>query len=312
MITPSISAIIPTYNRRSHVCRAVDSILSQSLQPTEVIVVDDGSTDGTAELLRDSYGDRLRIIQQPNGGVSKARRAGLEIASCDWVAFLDSDDEWLPGRLEAMARTSALLDREVAWLFGDTVVRTEAGDETTFYEEHGFELAQPLTIFSDPMQTQFPFMYSLLQSSLISRGALLETGAFLENLRSSEDLLVSLRLASRGPFAAMPNVVTRLYRTPDLAATSLDRAHVCSVDYWRARVIAFGEVAEVSGRDPWGKLHENAVRALSEALMREGRYAFPTTLNQFRYSFSLKALVWALATLVLPPGVFVRLRGAGA
>src|ERR1700744_3910857 len=108
-----MSAIVPTYNRASYVGRAIDSIVEQSVQPDEIIIVDDGSTDGTSSLLRSRYGDRIQSIQQPNEGVSSARRRGIQASSCDWIAFLDSDDEWLPGRLEAMAQAARQLDGDV-------------------------------------------------------------------------------------------------------------------------------------------------------------------------------------------------------
>src|ERR1700744_1801496 len=118
-----MSAIVPTYNRASYVGRAIDSILEQSVQPDEIIVVDDGSTDGTSSMLRSRYGERLHIIQQVNEGVSSARRRGIQASSCDWIAFLDSDDEWLPGRLEAMTQAARQLDAEGGRLFWGFVLR---------------------------------------------------------------------------------------------------------------------------------------------------------------------------------------------
>lgn len=95
-----ISVIIPTYNRADVLSRALDSVLAQTYaKALEVIVVDDGSTDGTAELIIGSY-PMVRYIEQANLGVSAARNAGLAVASGDWVALLDSDDEWLPEKLE--------------------------------------------------------------------------------------------------------------------------------------------------------------------------------------------------------------------
>src|SRR5215831_13870333 len=93
---PFFSVIIPTYNRATCVGRAIESVLRQTFQDYELIVVDDGSTDKTAEVVR-QYGERIVFVSQPNRGVSAARNAGVSRAAGDWVAFLDSDDEWLPG-----------------------------------------------------------------------------------------------------------------------------------------------------------------------------------------------------------------------
>lgn len=95
---PSISVIIPTYNRCWILKEAIDSVLSQEYTNFEVIVVDDGSDDATAALLS-SYGDDITIIYQENRGVSTARNVGILMAKGDYIAFLDSDDMWLPDKL---------------------------------------------------------------------------------------------------------------------------------------------------------------------------------------------------------------------
>lgn len=94
-----ISTIIPTYNHADYICRAVSSVLAESSPDDEVIVVDDGSTDKTAETLRD-YGDRIQYFRIPNSGVSAARNFGIKKAKHDLIAFLDSDDEWMRGKLD--------------------------------------------------------------------------------------------------------------------------------------------------------------------------------------------------------------------
>lgn len=94
-----ISVIIPTYNRRHTLGRAIQSVMDQSLLPAEIFVVDDGSTDGTSEWIQKSY-PSIQLIIQPKQGVSAARNTGINAAEYDWTAFLDSDDEWLPNKLE--------------------------------------------------------------------------------------------------------------------------------------------------------------------------------------------------------------------
>ena len=103
-----ISVIIPTYNRKHTLPRALDSVLAQSFQPFEIIVIDDGSTDGTFEWIISEY-PSIKLIEPFNGpkplkgyspnGVSAARNAGTKVAKGDWIALLDSDDEWLPDKL---------------------------------------------------------------------------------------------------------------------------------------------------------------------------------------------------------------------
>lgn len=92
------SVVIPVYNRRDLLTRALDSALQQTRPAEEIIVVNDGSTDGTEKVLED-YADQIKTIAQPNRGVSAARNAGIRIANGSWIAFLDSDDAWLPDKL---------------------------------------------------------------------------------------------------------------------------------------------------------------------------------------------------------------------
>ena len=103
---PIVSVIIPTYNRPHLLERAVQSVLHQTFRDFELVVVDDGSTDGTSELsLFNKIDPRLRYIKLPqNRGVSAARNAGVKATSAPWLAFLDSDDEWLPDKLEKQVR----------------------------------------------------------------------------------------------------------------------------------------------------------------------------------------------------------------
>lgn len=94
-----VTVVIATYNRRDQLRRAIDSVLNQTKQPHEVIVVDDGSCDGTHQMLQADYADKVKVYHQPNKGVSAARNRGIEEADGEWTAFLDSDDWWLPGKL---------------------------------------------------------------------------------------------------------------------------------------------------------------------------------------------------------------------
>lgn len=107
MTAPRVSVIIPTYNRARLVAESVRSVLDQSYRDLEVIVVDDGSTDGTAGELARLFGGRIRVCVQPNGGNAAARNRGLAEARGELLAFNDSDDLWLPGKLE---RQVAYLD----------------------------------------------------------------------------------------------------------------------------------------------------------------------------------------------------------
>lgn len=101
---PFFSVIIPTYNRESVLPRAVESVLAQSYQSFELIIVDDGSTDKTFQYLQGLKDPKVRLIALKNGGVSRARNEGVRISQGEWIAFLDSDDEWLAEKLNIQYR----------------------------------------------------------------------------------------------------------------------------------------------------------------------------------------------------------------
>mgnify|MGYP001021150900 CR=1 FL=1 len=101
---PTISIVIPLYNKAPHIADALNSVLNQTFQDYEVIVIDDGSIDGGAEIVKKYNDGRIQLIRQDNRGVSAARNRGVEVARADLVAFLDADDEWSSNHLEVIMR----------------------------------------------------------------------------------------------------------------------------------------------------------------------------------------------------------------
>ncbi len=107
---PTVSVVIPTYNSGAPLKQTLDSALHQTRAPHEIIVVDDGSTDQTPAWIRRNYGERLRLIEQRNGGVARARNAGWRAASGEWIAFLDHDDVWHADKLERLLQAATPSD----------------------------------------------------------------------------------------------------------------------------------------------------------------------------------------------------------
>ncbi|MBF0522035.1 MAG: glycosyltransferase family 2 protein [Candidatus Omnitrophica bacterium] len=114
-MTPKVSVIISLYNKEKYIARAVQSVLRQSVQDFEIVIVDDGSTDNGIATVKNIQDDRLRLIEQPNGGVSAARNKGIDEAKAELVAFLDADDEWLPDFLEVILRLRGLYPQAGAY-----------------------------------------------------------------------------------------------------------------------------------------------------------------------------------------------------
>ena len=202
---PKISVVIPTYNRSALACRAVESVLSQTLAPDEVIVVDDGSTDGTDAVLADRFGNRIVYVRQENGGVSAARNTGIERAGGDLVAFLDSDDVWMPNKLElqvpVMADTDVVLsatnwawegaataDQHSKILLGTrekVLVEDEPLSRLCWHRGHGINI----------------------QTCICRRDLLQHLGGFDTNLRISEDMDLIFRMADEGKFAILSDIL---------------------------------------------------------------------------------------------------------
>ena len=134
----SITAVIPAHNRERLIERAVDSVLAQERPADEIIVVDDGSSDQTAELVK-RYGDRVKLISQTQSGVSVARNTGVEKSSSEFIAFLDSDDIWAPSHLRRMENAIVATGGEAVLYFSD--LRT-AGDRLgdTYWELAGLRI----------------------------------------------------------------------------------------------------------------------------------------------------------------------------
>ena len=145
-----ISALIPTYNRRTVIFRAIESILSQTEPVDEIIIVDDGSTDGTLEAIRNRYGSIIKTFVQPNKGVSFARKRAVEEAKGEWVAFLDSDDEWLPKRNAAFLDAITQIPPQVAMIFGDTRFITDNGQGDTVFHQNNMQIGREIRIFREP------------------------------------------------------------------------------------------------------------------------------------------------------------------
>jgi glycosyltransferase involved in cell wall biosynthesis len=134
---PAVSVIVPTFNRAHVLRRAIESVLSQDFTDFELLVIDDGSTDATAELVDDYIRGDLRVrslVHPRNAGVSAARNLGLREANGELIAFLDSDDEWLPGKLRRQVDYFDSAPRGVGLLYG--AVHTLGAESWTFHPVH--------------------------------------------------------------------------------------------------------------------------------------------------------------------------------
>jgi glycosyltransferase involved in cell wall biosynthesis len=195
-VNPEISVVIPTYNRKNIVIEAINSVLRQEPKNFEVIVVDDGSTDGTKEFL-ESIKLPIRVVQKVNGGVSSARNVGIKNAGGDYIAFFDSDDIWLPGILKAQIGYLKLhpniplvyVDEQIE--IGGKIIEVTRFTMKRWTQEE-------LSSFDLPALGQSP---AIQTSAIMVRKSIFdEVGYFNEELRVHEDIDMWNRISERYEF----------------------------------------------------------------------------------------------------------------
>jgi glycosyltransferase involved in cell wall biosynthesis len=214
----NIAAIIPTYNRRQHVFRAIDSVLAQTMPVDEIIVVDDGSFDGTFEAIRAHYGARVVLIRQANSGVSSARARAMKEARYEWVAFLDSDDIWSPTKLERQQEALAALGSEFGACVTNCGYMGDPRAVLTKFEVAGFKTRSEFGELTRPAQYVFGKKHLICIPSLLARRSLInEVGGFDESLGLGEDTDLLFRLTFRTRFCYVSTALVTIDRTADLA-----------------------------------------------------------------------------------------------
>ena len=228
---PTVSVIVPTFNRSKLVVNAIQSVLCQTYQDYEIIVVDDGSTDDTEEALR-PYMDRIRYVYQENLGASAAQNKGVQLARGKWISILASDDLWLPTKLEAQLNAVASLGKDFGAcftncdFFGNTHVTPSAFELAGLHEEVPF----------GPLEEPFKFILAphaaiYVQSLLVLRSLVEYPNGFDERIVVSEDTDLLFRLAFKTKFCFVNERLVRIDRTPsrevglmELFSRSDDRA----------------------------------------------------------------------------------------
>jgi glycosyltransferase involved in cell wall biosynthesis len=217
-----VSAIIPTYNRARTIERAVNSVLGQSWQPIEVIVVDDGSTDQTTDILA-RYGDRIRLIRQKNEGPSAARNAGIKAARGQIISFLDSDDSWLPDKVERQVKLlQATESQGVACCVCNARMEFLSGTRYSFATA-SLHPRHEEGIWSNPAEILITRFLFFNQVVAVRRTALEETGYFRPGIMEDYDLALRLSLVGPWAFIADPLVVWYEQKGDNLSRTHSPR-----------------------------------------------------------------------------------------
>jgi glycosyltransferase involved in cell wall biosynthesis len=242
-----ISVVIPAYNAAHFLPRCLNSVFAQTLQPAEVVVVDDGSKDDTAEI-----GRRLgaRVVSRPNGGLSAARNTGVQNSSSEWVALLDADDMWSPEKLRAQAdrvREDTVLVYTGIRIFGEEGVRSTS-----------------LAVEPAEARKMLRYRNPITPSSVMARReALARNHGFREDIRACEDWEMWMRLQRLGDFAAVPDALTDYYVYPSSMSTDPKRM----LDAME-QILPTTLVEDLDGPERWAWTHRiRAVQLYSAALI---------------------------------------------
>ncbi|MDB5973572.1 MAG: glycosyltransferase family 2 protein [Nevskia sp.] len=222
MNAPSISIVLPTHNRARLLPRAVRSVLAQTDVDFELVVIDDGSSDGTQDVLASLPGDaRIRLLRNETpGGAAAARNRAIRSASGEWVAFLDDDDELLPDYLVRLrSHLHALPAAGLVW----------TGVERLYHDSTPprSEILQWQDRWDGMTPAAHPFLlfFALSFGVAIRRSALLDAGLFDERFSATEDIDLAMRLVAAGtPYAALPEVLLRVH-IGEGASVSRSRDH---------------------------------------------------------------------------------------
>jgi glycosyltransferase involved in cell wall biosynthesis len=203
---PTVSAVIPAHNAAQYLPDAIESVLSQTSPVGECIVVDDGSTDGTAAAARAFEGE-VRLIEQHNAGPAAARNRGVSASSGDFLAFLDADDRWLPERIERQVAALAQDPRFAAVVCAMQVVDGSMRPVGV--------IQQRPDVSVEDMLTWRTMLCPTPSSLLIERRCFEAIGGFDERIFGSEDWLLTFRLVARRALTAIPDplVQYRIHET---------------------------------------------------------------------------------------------------
>lgn len=270
-----ISVIIPTHQRAALLQRALESVYLQTRHAWEVIVVDDGSSDTTARMIDSDYPD-CRYLRQDNRGVSSARNRGIRAATGNWIALLDSDDEWLPGKLAAQAECLArhpglrICHTEEIWIRNGR--RVNPMKKHAKSGGHIFRRCLPLCVISP-------------SSVLIERSLLEETGLFDESLPACEDYDLWLRICANHAvaFVKQPQIVKYGGHQDQLSRRfwGMDRFRIQALE----KIVRSGRIAGADLQAAAATLVEKA-QILAQGAEKRGRREEARIYRAKQYEFS--------------------------
>jgi glycosyltransferase involved in cell wall biosynthesis len=226
---PRISVIIPTYNRSALLVNAIESVLAQTYHDYELVVIDDGSTDNTADAVA-AYGQAVRYFYNTNAGASAAQNRGIEVARGEWVAILASDDTWSPAKLELQAQTlEAYASVSDACVTDCSLIGTPEPAITAFGAA-GFSSDDEMGLFDNVMPLILGRHAALyVQSMMIKRTLIRDLGGFDRHMKVAEDTDLFFRMSFKTRICYVNQALVQVDRRPEVS-DRLSRTFVADRD----------------------------------------------------------------------------------
>lgn len=261
MSTSLVSVIIPVYNGEKYIRCAIDSVLKQDYQSIEIIVIDDGSSDATLEILN-QLGDKVRIYRQPNKGSAAARNLGIKKANGSFIAFLDADDYWFPEKISAQMQALQATGCRMTYtqfLFWNASADEAWPDPASIRGQDGAEdghgpKVEPRWVYADLLLDCLVWTSTVL----IHKEELTRIGGFDEDLRKGQDYDLWLRL-SRTVQMAFLDRVTALYRIHSESITHAPNSRCYEYEIVSKAINKWGIIGP-DGRSPGKKAVVQRIR----------------------------------------------------
>ncbi len=217
-----ISVVMAVYNGTWCIERAIDSALHQTVRPDEILICDDGSTDGTPELVEDTFGPPVQVLRLPHRNSPSARRAGLDRATGDWLAFMDADDVWVPDKLE---RQILALERhpECRMISSDGSLVSADGLVRASWLSDYFDPVREL--YGDLLPSLIERCYILVSSVMVEREAYHAVGGIDPEIVFSHDYELWLRILGRYPGLQTTDPLIQYFTSPGALSRNFDARH---------------------------------------------------------------------------------------
>lgn len=285
MTPPIVSVVVVTYNKADVLAEAIRSVLAQTVRPIEVLVVDDGSTDRTAEVVR-SFGDQVRYLPKENGGTGSARNLGIAEARGEHVAFLDGDDLWLPRKLEVQMQA---FERE------PEILAVQCG---AYCVDHRLEAVLEVRRCDPRLDTLLDFLFfrnlpAFASCVVVKRRVFDQIGGFGTDLVILSDWDMACRIARAGTLRSVPDLFVLYRHYPSNQSRNVE-IHIDSGERSLRRFFAAPDL------DPGLRAREAAIRARFYAMIAGG-YA--------RNRNWTKAFVWSGKAVRTSPNVLPYVAG---